>query len=251
MLSNHLPTDYQSFIHKSRYARWLDDKGRRETWEETVSRYFDYMVKHLKDKHDFYVFKDQRQELEEAVLNLDIMPSMRALMTAGAALDRNHVAAYNCSYIPIDDVRAFDELLYVLMCGTGVGFSVERNNVDELPIVPSVMENHYEMIYVDDSKEGWAKAYRELLDHLYDGLVPEWDMSDIRPAGSRLKTFGGRASGAKPLDDLFKFTVQTFLKARGRQLYPIEVHDICCKIGEVVVVGGVRRSALILSLIHI
>jgi len=245
MLSNHLPTDYQSFIHKSRYARWLDNEGRRETWAETVARYFDYMTAHLKDNHDFHVFKEQREELEEAVLNLDIMPSMRAVMTAGAALDRNHVAAYNCSYIPIDDPRAFDELLYVLMCGTGVGFSVERNNVDELPIVPSMMENDYGIILVQDSKEGWAFAYRELLYYLYQGLVPSWDLSLVRPAGARLKTFGGRASGAKPLDDLFKFTVDTFLKAAGRRLYPIEVHDICCKIGEVVVVGGVRRSALI------
>ena len=244
-MSNLLPTDYQSFIHKSRYARWLDEEGRREDWSETVDRYFDYMSRWIEEKHGVPVTKSELDELKEAVLNLEIMPSMRALMTAGKALERNHLAAFNCSYLPIDHPRAFDELLYILMCGTGVGFSVERNNVDKLPIVSDTFENSNVIIKVEDSKEGWAKAFRELITMLYGGHVPEWDLSALRPAGERLKTFGGRSSGPQPLDELFHFTVSIFKKAAGRRLYPIECHDIACKTGEVVVVGGVRRSALI------
>ena len=244
-MNNLLPTDYQSFIHKSRYARWLDDAGRREDWHETVDRYFDYMTGWLEDKHGHIVPQEQIDELKEAVLNLEIMPSMRALMTAGPALKRNHLAAFNCSYLPIDDPRAFDELLYILMCGTGVGFSVERNNVDKLPHCPDSFEQSNVIIKVQDSKEGWAKAFRELITLLYGGHVPTWDLSELRPAGERLKTFGGRSSGPQPLNELFHFTVNVFKKAAGRRLYPIECHDIACKTGEVVVVGGVRRSALI------
>lgn len=244
-MNNLLPTDYQSFIHKSRYARWLDEEGRREDWSETVDRYFDYMSRWIEEKHGVPVTKPELDELKEAVLNLEIMPSMRALMTAGKALERNHLAAFNCSYLPIDHPRAFDELLYILMCGTGVGFSVERNNVDKLPVVSDTFENTNICIKVEDSKEGWAKAFRELVTMLYGGHVPHWDLSALRPAGERLKTFGGRSSGPQPLNELFNFTVSIFRKAAGRRLYPIECHDIACKTGEVVVVGGVRRSALI------
>ena len=244
-MSNLLPTDYQSFIHKSRYARWLDEEGRREDWSETVDRYFDYMSRWIEEKHGVPVTKPELDELKEAVLNLEIMPSMRALMTAGKALERNHLAAFNCSYLPIDHPRAFDELLYILMCGTGVGFSVERNNVDKLPVVSDTFEDSNVIIEVEDSKEGWAKAFRELITMLYGGHVPQWDLSALRSAGERLKTFGGRSSGPQPLQELFKFTVSKFKKAAGRRLYPIECHDIACKTGEVVVVGGVRRSALI------
>lgn len=244
-MSNLLPTDYQSFIHKSRYARWLDEEGRREDWSETVDRYFDYMSRWIEEKHNVPITKPEIDELKEAVLNLEIMPSMRALMTAGKALERNHLAAFNCSYLPIDHPRAFDELLYVLMNGTGVGFSVERNNVDKLPIVSDTFEDSNVVIKVADSKEGWAKAFRELVTMLYGGHVPHWDLSALRPAGERLKTFGGRSSGPQPLEELFEFTVNKFKKAAGRRLYPIECHDIVCKTGEVVVVGGVRRSALI------
>ena len=243
-MNNMLPTDYQTFIHKSRYARWLEDEGRREDWAETVQRYFDYMQTWLLKEHK-YDMSSVRKDIEDAVLNLEIMPSMRAMMTAGPALARNHIAAYNCSYIPIDHPRAFDELLYILMCGTGVGFSVERNNVDKLPIVSDNMEQTNTTIVVEDSKEGWAKAFRELISMLYGGNIPTWDLSKLRPAGERLKTFGGRSSGPAPLDELFQFTVEKFKKAAGRRLYPIECHDIACKTGEVVVVGGVRRSALI------
>ena len=243
-MNNMLPTDYQTFIHKSRYARWLEDEGRREDWAETVQRYFDYMQTWLLKEHK-YDMSSVRKDIEDAVLNLEIMPSMRAMMTAGPALARNHIAAYNCSYIPIDHPRAFDELLYILMCGTGVGFSVERNNVDKLPIVSDNMEQTNTTIVVEDSKEGWAKAFRELISMLYGGNIPSWDLSKLRPAGERLKTFGGRSSGPAPLDELFQFTVEKFKKAAGRRLYPIECHDIACKTGEVVVVGGVRRSALI------
>lgn len=243
-MNNMLPTDYQTFIHKSRYARWLEDEGRREDWAETVQRYFDYMQTWLLKEHK-YDMSSVRKDIEDAVLNLEIMPSMRAMMTAGPALARNHIAAYNCSYIPIDHPRAFDELLYILMCGTGVGFSVERNNVDKLPIVSDNMEKTNTTIVVEDSKEGWAKAFRELISMLYGGNIPSWDLSKLRPAGERLKTFGGRSSGPAPLDELFQFTVEKFKKAAGRRLYPIECHDIACKTGEVVVVGGVRRSALI------
>jgi ribonucleoside-diphosphate reductase alpha chain len=244
-MNNYLPTDYQNFIALSRYARWKEDEQRRETWMETVERYFDYMSKHLKDKHNYAMPDDLRGELETAVLDQDIMPSMRALMTAGPALDRCHVGGYNCSYVPVDNPRAFDETMYILMCGTGVGFSVERHHTDKLPIVNEDMHSTDTVIKVGDSRPGWAKSLRELVSLLYAGQVPQWDTSEVRPAGARLKTFGGRASGPAPLEELFQFTVDMFKKAAGRRLYPIECHDLICKIGEVVVVGGVRRSALI------
>ena len=240
-----LPTDYQSFIHISRYARWIEEYSRRETWSETVTRYFDYLEKHTKDKHNYTLSVEKRKQLEDAVLNLEIMPSMRALMTAGIALERCHVAAYNCSYLPVDSVRSFDECLYILMCGTGVGFSVERKYTKQLPTVSESLEQSETTIVVGDSKAGWAKGYKELIHLLYSGQIPTWDLSKLRPAGARLKTFGGRSSGPEPLDDLFTFTVNIFKGAAGRKLKSIECHDIMCKIGSVVVVGGVRRSALI------
>jgi len=244
-MNNYLPTDYQNFIALSRYARWKEDEQRRETWGETVERYFDYMKNHLYSTCRYVMPDDLRSELEEAVLNQDIMPSMRALMTAGPALDRCHVGAYNCSYVPIDSPRAFDETMYILMCGTGVGFSVERENVDKLPIVNEDMNDTDTVIKVGDSRPGWAKSLRELISLLYAGQIPKWDVSEVRPAGARLKTFGGRASGPAPLEELFQFVIDKFKAATGRRLWPIECHDIMCKIGEVVVVGGVRRSALI------
>ena len=241
----HLPTPYQEFIHLSRYSRWLEDEGRRETWEETVNRYFDYFDKHLKNNTKCKLDKETREELRQAVLNQEIMPSMRSLMTAGEALDRDNTAGYNCSYVAVNRVRAFDEILYILMCGTGVGFSVERQYVDKLPTIAEEFTDSDTTIVVQDSKAGWAKAYKELVSLLIGGQIPRWDLSKIRPAGARLKTFGGRASGPKPLDDLFRFSVDTFRRAAGRKLTSIECHDIVCKIAEVVVVGGVRRSALI------
>ena len=244
-MNNYLPTDYQNFIALSRYARWKEDEQRRETWQETVSRYFDYITNHLRDKHNYKVTKDMRNELEQAVLNQDIMPSMRALMTAGPALDRCHVGGYNCSYVPVDSPRAFDETMYILMCGTGVGFSVERHHVEKLPIVNEDFHETDTVIKVGDSRPGWAKSLKELIAMLYTGQIPKFDVSEVRPAGARLKTFGGRASGPQPLVELFNFCVEKFKGAAGRRLYPIECHDIMCKIGEVVVVGGVRRSALI------
>ncbi len=240
-----LPTDYQSFIHISRYARWIEDFNRRETWNETVDRYFDYMETHLSKKYNYKLSTELRSKLQNAVLNLEIMPSMRALMTAGIALERCHVAGYNCSYLPVDNIRSFDECLYILMCGTGVGFSVESKYTKQLPIVNEKLIESDTTIIVGDSKTGWAKAYRELIHLLYAGTIPTWDLSKLRPAGARLKTFGGRSSGPDPLDDLFHFTVGIFKNAVGRKLKPIECHDIMCKIGSVVVVGGVRRSALI------
>jgi ribonucleoside-triphosphate reductase len=240
-----LPTLYQDFIHLSRYSRWLPEKNRRETWEETVKRYFDFFEDHLKTKHNYKVSKDLRKELETAVLNLEIMPSMRALMTAGEALKRDNVAGYNCSYVAVNRLRAFDEILYILMCGTGVGFSVERSEVEQLPIIAEEFHETDTTIVVADSKVGWSKAYKELMSLLVHGQIPKWDMSKVRGAGERLKTFGGRASGPDPLIDLFVFTVNTFKKAAGRRLTTIECHDIVCKIAEIVVVGGVRRSALI------
>jgi ribonucleoside-diphosphate reductase alpha chain len=245
MISNQLPTDYQNFIALSRYARWKEDEQRRETWSETVQRYFDYMSKHLKSSTGYNLPNTLRGELEEAVFNQSIMPSMRALMTAGPALDRCHVGGYNCSYVPVDSPRAFDETMYILMCGTGVGFSVERHNIEKLPIVSEDFHSTDSVIKVGDSRPGWAKSLKELIAMLYAGQIPSWDVSEVRPAGARLKTFGGRASGPQPLIELFEFCVQKFKKAAGRRLYPIECHDIMCKIGEVVVVGGVRRSALI------
>jgi len=244
-MNNYLPTDYQNFIALSRYARWKEDGQRRETWGETVARYFDYMAQHLKSKHKYVLPDELRGELETAVLNQDIMPSMRALMTAGPALDRCHVGGYNCSYVPVDSPRAFDETMYILMCGTGVGFSVERHHTEKLPVVNEDMHSTDTVIKVGDSRPGWAKSLRELISLLYAGQVPQWDTSEVRPAGARLKTFGGRASGPAPLEELFQFTVEMFKKASGRRLFPIECHDLMCKIGEVVVVGGVRRSALI------
>ena len=244
-MNNYLPTDYQNFIALSRYARWKEDEQRRETWGETVTRYFDYMKNHLYSTCRYVMPDDLRSELEQAVLNQDIMPSMRALMTSGPALDRCHVGAYNCSYVPVDSPRAFDETMYILMCGTGVGFSVERENVDKLPIVNEVMHDTDTVIKVGDSRPGWSKSLRELISLLYVGQIPKWDVSDVRPAGARLKTFGGRASGPAPLEELFEFVIAKFKSAAGRRLWPVECHDIMCKIGEVVVVGGVRRSALI------
>ena len=244
-MNNSLPTPYQEFIHKSRYARWKQNEQRRETWGETVARYFDYMEGHLGANHGYKLPSSLRNELEEAVLGLQIMPSMRAMMTSGDALDRDNVCGYNCSYIPVDSPRSFDECMYILMCGTGVGFSVERENVDKLPTISDNFHDSDTVIKVGDSKPGWAKAYRELVALLYAGQVPQIDVSAVRPAGERLKVMGGRASGPQPLVELFNFTVETFKKARGRKLFPIECHDLMCKVGEIVVVGGVRRSALI------
>ena len=240
-----LPTPYQSFIHASRYARWIDEETRRESWNETVTRYFDFFETHLKESCNYKLPKDLRKELETAVLNLEVMPSMRCLMTAGEALERDHVAGYNCSYVSTSKVRSFDEILYILMCGTGVGFSVERDFVEKLPTIAEEFANSDTLIVVEDSKIGWAKAYKELFSLLIGGQIPQWDISKVRPAGARLKTFGGRASGPEPLEDLFRFTVETFRKAAGRKLTTVECHDIVCKIAEIVVVGGVRRSALI------
>ncbi len=238
-------TPYNEYIAKSRYARYLDNEGRREHWPETVKRYFDFMQKHLKEKHN-YVFEDAlRQKLETAVVNLDVVPSMRSIMTAGEALERQNIAGYNCSYLPIDDPKAFDEAMYILLCGTGVGFSVEQKYVNKLPEIPCKLYDSESLVVVKDSKEGWAKALRQVIALLYAGEVPKWDVSSVRPAGTRLKTFGGRASGPEPLVELFKYVVSKFKGAAGRKLTSLEAHDILCKIGEVVVVGGVRRSAMI------
>jgi ribonucleoside-triphosphate reductase len=244
-MNNLLPTPYQEFIHKSRYARWIDEEGRRENFDETVFRYTNFMTNHVKDNHDFNIPERDLLDIHDAILSLEIMPSMRAMMTAGPALSRDNICGYNCSYIPVDHPRAFDECMYILMCGTGVGFSVERENVDKLPIISDNFSKSDTEINVADSKPGWARAYRELIALLYAGQVPRYNVDGVRPAGARLKTMGGRASGPQPLVDLFNFTIDTFTKAKGRRLYPIECHDIMCKVGEVVVVGGVRRSALI------
>ena len=240
-----LPSLYQQFIHLSRYSRWIESEKRRETWNETVARYFDFFENHLKESQEYSLSKQLRNELEDAVLNLEIMPSMRSLMTAGEALSRDNVAGYNCSYIAVNRVRAFDEILYVLMCGTGVGFSVERQYVEKLPTIAEHFSTTETEIVVEDSKAGWAKSYKELISLLIAGQIPKWNLKKIRPAGARLKTFGGRASGPAPLHDLFKFTSDTFKRAAGRKLTSIECHDLVCKVAEVVVVGGVRRSALI------
>ena len=245
MANNYFPTSYQEFIHLSRYSRWLPDKERRETWDETVARYFDFFTEHLKDLHEFKLTKELRDELEEAVLSLKIMPSMRCIMTAGEALKRENIAGYNCSYIAIDRVQSFDEILYVLMNGTGVGFSVERQYVSQLPGIAEDFNPSDTVIVVADSKLGWARAFKELLGMLYIGQIPCWDTSKIRPAGAPLKTFGGRASGPEPLEALFNFSVNIFRNASGRKLSSVECHDIVCKVAEIVVVGGVRRSALI------
>ena len=237
-MNNYLPSDYQSFIHTSRYARWIEGSGRRETWPETVSRYMDNVV------GDKLNCGQTKAEIEDAILGLEIMPSMRALMTAGAALNRDNTAGYNCSYTPIDHIRCFDEVLYILLNGTGVGFSVEQKYVESLPNVPLLYQRDV-TITVADSKEGWADAYRQLVEELYSGGIPKWDVSGVRPAGARLKTFGGRASGPEPLVELFDYTINVFIDAQESKLSPLETHGIMCKIGEVVVVGGVRRSAMI------
>ena len=235
-MNNYLPTDYQSFIHKSRYAKYFDGKG-RESWPETVGRYVSEVV-HTK------VEESTANEIEQAILSLEVMPSMRAMMTAGPALERDNTAGYNCSYLPVDDPKSFDEAMFILLCGTGVGFSVERQFVQKLPEIPELFDSDTTIV-VRDSKEGWAKAFRQLLALLWAGEIPKWDVSRVRPAGARLKTFGGRASGPAPLVDLFNFTVKIFKDAQGRKLSSIECHDLMCKVGEVVVVGGVRRSAMI------
>lgn len=237
-MDNYLPTPYQQFIAKSRYARWLPSEGRRETWSETVQRYMDNVVG---DKATPY----EAERLSTAIMGLDVMPSMRAVMTAGVALDRDNTSGYNCSYLPIDDPKSFDEAMFILLCGTGVGFSVERQYISKLPEVPETLFDSETTVVVKDSKEGWAKAFRQVTSLLWAGEIPKWDVSKVRPAGARLKTFGGRASGPAPLVDLFNFTVATFKKAQGRKLTSLECHDLMCKIGQIVVVGGVRRSAMI------
>jgi ribonucleoside-triphosphate reductase (thioredoxin) len=233
-----IPTDYQNFIAVSRYARWMEEEGRRETWKETVQRYVDYMSEKVKGQLP-------KKEIFDAIHNLEVMPSMRALMTAGPALERDNTAGYNCSYMPVDDPKSFDEAMYILLCGTGVGFSVERQYVNQLPEIPKNLEDVDTVIHVQDSKEGWARALRKLIGHLYMGEVPMWDVSKVRPAGARLKIFGGRASGPAPLVDLFNFTVALFKHNEGRKLSSYDCHNLMCKVGEVVVSGGVRRSAMI------
>jgi ribonucleoside-diphosphate reductase alpha chain len=230
--------DYQKFIAVSRYARWLPNENRRETWEETVNRYVDFMSVKVKGHLPI-------SQLKDAITKLEVMPSMRALMTAGLALERDNTAGYNCSYLPVDDPKSFDEAMYILLCGTGVGFSVERQYVNKLPDIPELLEPVDTVIKVQDSKEGWAKSLRKLIGHLYMGEIPSWDVSNVRPAGARLKIFGGRASGPGPLLDLFKFTVSLFKHNAGRKLSSYDCHNLMCKVGEVVVSGGVRRSAMI------
>jgi len=236
-MSNQLPTDYQSFIHKSRYAKYFDGEG-RESWSRTVGRYMDNVVRRVTGDNSYI------DEIEQAILGQEIMPSMRAMMTAGPALDRDNTAGYNCSYLPVDDPKSFDEAMYILLCGTGVGFSVERQFVSKLPEVPELFESE-SIVVVKDSKEGWAKGFRQVLALLWAGEIPKWDVSRVRPAGARLKTFGGRASGPAPLVELFNFAVSTFKAAQGRKLSSMECHDLMCFIGQIVVVGGVRRSAMI------
>ena len=240
-----LPTEYQSFIHLSRYARWDYDQRRRETWEETIDRYFNFFKEHLKENCGYELTDKETKEIRKAVIELDVMPSMRCLMTSGEALKRENVAGYNCSYVKVDSPRSFDEILYILMNGTGVGFSVEEEYVNKLPSVAEEFYDTESVIVVRDSKLGWAKALKELYGMLWMGQVPTWDLSKVRPAGTPLKTFGGRASGPEPLEDLFKFSINIFKNAAGRKLRPVEAHDLVCKIAEIVVVGGVRRSALI------
>ena len=237
-MSNLLPTDYQTFIATSRYARWLEEEGRRETWSETVSRYMDNIVR-PKVGAEF-----NSSEIEQAILSLEVMPSMRSMMTAGKAANRDNTCMYNCSYLAVDDPKAFDEAMFILLCGTGVGFSVERQYINSLPEIPQLFYSDT-IVMVRDSKEGWAKAFRQVLALLWAGEIPKWNTEKVRPAGARLKTFGGRASGPAPLVDLFNFAVTTFKNAQGRKLSSIEAHDLMCKVGEVVVVGGVRRSAMI------
>ena len=245
MADNQLPSLYQQYIHLSRYSRYRYEDSRRETWEETVSRYFSFFAEHLKENCNYTLSKDLKEKLQNSVLSLETMPSMRCLMTAGEALHRENVAGYNCSFVAIDNPRAFDEILYILMNGTGVGFSVERQMINEMPRVADDFYPTETTIVVSDSKLGWAKALKELIHLLYGGQIPVWDLTRVRAAGSPLKTFGGRASGPEPLEDLFNFCVGIFKGAAGRRLTSLECHDITCKIAEIVVVGGVRRSALI------
>jgi ribonucleoside-diphosphate reductase alpha chain len=244
-MSTSIENPYENFIALSRYARWMPEENRRETWSETVDRYFSFMLDHLFKEHSYEPSSKLISELKQAVLDRNVMPSMRSVMTAGPALERDHVAGYNCSFVPVDNPRSFDETMYILMCGTGVGFSVEYKYVNKLPSIPESFEKSTTVIVVEDSKSGWAKAFRELLALLWTGQIPSIDVSKLRPAGARLKTMGGRSSGPQPLINLFDFTIAKFKNAAGRQFKPIEAHDIMCKIGEIVVVGGVRRSALI------
>lgn len=239
-MNSPFPTYFEEFIHISRYAKWREDLGRRETWAETVDRLVTYYVNavHLDDE-------ELEEELYNAIYNLEVMPSMRAMMSAGPALDRCHVAAYNCAYLPVDSPRSFDEAMYILMSGTGVGFSVEEKYTHKLPVIAEELNPVSTTIVVEDSKEGWAGAFRQFISMLYAGDIPKWDISRVRPAGARLKTFGGRASGPEPLVELFKFTINMFTKAAGRRLTTLEAHDLMCKIADIVVVGGVRRSAMI------
>ena len=244
-MSRIIENHYENFIALSRYARWISEENRRETWGETVDRYFDFMLNYLKENYKYVPDNKIVEELKSAVFSRNVMPSMRSVMTSGPALERDHVAGYNCSFIPVDSPRSFDETMYILMCGTGVGFSVEYKYINKLPAVPESFEKSTTVIVVEDSKTGWAKAYRELLAMLWAGQVPAIDVSKLRPAGARLKTMGGRSSGPQPLINLFDFTIAKFKNATGRSFKPIEAHDIMCKIGEIVVVGGVRRSAMI------
>ena len=244
-MSKTIANPYENFIALSRYARWISEDNRRETWGETVDRYFDFMLNHLKQNYNYIPNEKLVAELKDGVFQRNVMPSMRSVMTSGAALERDNVAGYNCAFLPVDSARSFDETMYILMCGTGVGFSVEYKYINKLPAVPESLEKSTTVITVEDSKQGWAKAYRELLALLWSGQIPAIDVSKVRPAGARLKTMGGRSSGPQPLINLFDFTIAKFKNATGRNLKPIECHDIMCKIGEVVVVGGVRRSAMI------
>jgi ribonucleoside-triphosphate reductase len=244
-MKNTIENPYENFIALSRYAKWVEAEGRRETWAETVDRYFSFMLDHLSKNHNYIPNEKLVAELKEFVFERNVMPSMRSVMTSGAALERDNVAGYNCAFLPVDSPRSFDETMYILMCGTGVGFSVEYKYINKLPAVPEKLEKSDTVIVVEDSKQGWAKAYRELLALLWTGHIPSIDVSKVRPAGARLKTMGGRSSGPQPLVNLFDFTIAKFKNATGRNLKPIECHDIMCKIGEVVVVGGVRRSAMI------
>ena len=244
-MSKTIENPYENFIALSRYARWIPEENRRETWGETVDRYFNFMLKHLETNYNYIPSEKLVAELKDGVFQRNVMPSMRSVMTSGAALERDNVAGYNCAFLPVDSPRSFDETMYILMCGTGVGFSVEYKYINKLPSVPESLEKSTTVITVEDSKQGWAKAYRELLALLWSGQIPAIDVSKVRPAGARLKTMGGRSSGPQPLINLFDFTIAKFKNATGRNLKPIECHDIMCKIGEVVVVGGVRRSAMI------
>lgn len=245
--NNPFPTPYEEFIYKSRYARWLEKENRRENWDETVGRLVDYYSRHIDtgDKNRNRLSSGEEEMLYDAIYNLEVMPSMRALMTAGPALDRCHVPAYNCAYLPVDSLRSFDEAMYILMCGTGVGYSVESKYVEQLPRIAEHLEPTDTTVVVGDSKEGWARAFRELISLLVGGRIPKWDVSRVRAAGARLRTFGGRASGPGPLEDLFEFTVRLFTSAAGRRLSTLECHDLMCKVADIVVVGGVRRSAMI------